>query len=234
LRRVEVNQNALLVKDVVLELRPESEIERDGGQFHVVVVPQFTAWGCLNRFGLVAECLQDFLFRHTKVNRVGFSGWLGQAVVARASRSHERNQGCRKQWLLHAPVLIAVLHPVNRIPKPPALVLRCPRHISDFWLCLETGKRNVSADNLLSIAQALSVTLDFLMKGDSSKPKSGEVKIPASLVEFAKQEHLSFPHTLMLLEMRLQIKAHRSNSKSDDLEIFDWKPFYEAVKSFLK
>jgi len=105
---------------------------------------------------------------------------------------------------------------------------------SGFLSDLETGKRNVSADNLLSIAQALSVTLDFLMKGDSSKPKSGEVKIPASLVEFAKQEHLSFPHTLMLLEMRLQIKAHRSNSKSDDLEIFDWKPFYEAVKSFLK
>ena len=105
---------------------------------------------------------------------------------------------------------------------------------SGFLSDVETGKRNVSADNLLSIAQALGVTLDFLMKGDASKPKSGEVKIPASLVEFAKQERLSFPHLLMLLEMRLQIKAHRSNTQSDDLEQFDWKPFYEAVKSFLK
>jgi transcriptional regulator with XRE-family HTH domain len=108
-------------------------------------------------------------------------------------------------------------------------------HLSKGFLSdLETGKRNVSADYLLEIAQALGVSLDFLMKGDSSQPKSVEVQIPAALSDFAKQEGLTFAQTLMLLDMRGQIVAHRSNTKSDDLEKFDWKRFYEAVKGFLK
>ena len=57
-----------------------------------------------------------------------------------------------------------------------------------------------------------------------------EIKLPASLVELANQEHLSFAHTLLLLKMRQQIKAHRRN---EDPEQFDWKAFYEAVKEFL-
>lgn len=103
-----------------------------------------------------------------------------------------------------------------------------------FLSDLETGTRNVSAEYLLKIAQALTVTLDFLMKGDPSKPKTAEVQIPARLSNLAKHEHLTFAQTLMLLDMRLQIKAHRSNSHSDDLEKFDWERFYEAVKQFLK
>lgn len=103
-----------------------------------------------------------------------------------------------------------------------------------FLSDLETGTRNVSAEYLLKIAQALTVSLDFLMKGDPSKPKTGNVQIPERLSNLAKHEHLSFAQTLMLLDMRLQIKAHRSNSHSDDLEKFDWERFYEAVKQFLK
>ena len=103
-----------------------------------------------------------------------------------------------------------------------------------FLSDLETGTRNVSAEYLLKIAQALNVTLDFLMKGDESKPKQREVQIPAKLSDLAKQKNLTFSQALMLLDMRLQIKAHRSNTHSDDLEKFDWDRFYEAVKQFLK
>jgi transcriptional regulator with XRE-family HTH domain len=103
-----------------------------------------------------------------------------------------------------------------------------------FLSDLETGARNVSAEYLLKIAQALSVTLDFLMKGDPSKPKTEQVQIPARLSNLAKHENLTYAQTLMLLDMKLQIKAHRSNSHSDDLEKFDWERFYEAVKQFLK
>ena len=103
-----------------------------------------------------------------------------------------------------------------------------------FLSDLETGTRNVSAEYLLKIAQALNVTLDFLTKGDSSKPDKTEVQIPARLSDIAKQKNLTFAQTLMLLDMRLQIKAHRSNTQSDDLEKFDWERFYEAVKQFLK
>ena len=108
-------------------------------------------------------------------------------------------------------------------------------HISKGFLSdLETGKRNVSAEYLLEIAQALNVSLDYLMKGGGSQPKSVEVQIPASLSEFAKQEGLTFTQTLTLLDMRRQIVAHRSNTKPEDLEKFDWKRFYEAVKQFLR
>ena len=103
-----------------------------------------------------------------------------------------------------------------------------------FLSDLETGKRNVGAENLLGIAKALGLTLDYLMTGDESKPKSSEVQIPASLAAFANRAQLSFQHALMLLDMRRQIKGHRSNTQSDDLEKFDWQKFYEAVKPFLK
>ena len=103
-----------------------------------------------------------------------------------------------------------------------------------FLSDLETGTRNVSAEYLLKIAHPLNVTLDFLMKGDSSKPSKNEVQIPARLSDTAKQKNLTFAQTLMLLDMRLQIKAHRSNTQSDDLEKFDWDRFHEAVKQFLK
>src|SRR5258706_2956318 len=71
-----------------------------------------------------------------------------------------------------------------------------------FLSDLERGERNVSADYLLEISHALGVTLDFLMKGDSSTPKSGNVQIPASLSDFAKQAQLTFSQTLMLLDMQ--------------------------------
>jgi hypothetical protein len=72
------------------------------------------------------------------------------------------------------------------------------------------------------------------MKGDSSKQKAADVQIPASLSDFAKQAQLSFSQTLMLLDMQRQIIAHRSHSKTDDLEKVEWKSFYESVKPFLK
>ena len=103
-----------------------------------------------------------------------------------------------------------------------------------FLSDLENGKRSVSASYLLQLSQALGVTLDFLMKGDRSAPKSAEVQIPSSLSQFAKQEGLSYAQTVTILDMRRQIVAHRSNTHSDDLEKFDWKKFYEAVKPFLK
>ena len=103
-----------------------------------------------------------------------------------------------------------------------------------FLSDLETGKRNVGADNLMEISHVLGVTLDFLMKGDRSKPKSADVQVPASLSEFAKQENLTFAQTLMLLDMQRQIIAHRNDSRSDDLEKADWRRFYESIKPFLE
>jgi transcriptional regulator with XRE-family HTH domain len=102
-----------------------------------------------------------------------------------------------------------------------------------FLSDLENGKRSVSANNLLDIARALSVSLDYLMTGEASKEPEVEVPIPATLARFAGEERLSFRQTLMMLEMQQQLLAHRSAKKKDGLESVDWRKFYEAVKEFL-
>lgn len=99
---------------------------------------------------------------------------------------------------------------------------------------LENGKRSVSANNLLDIARALGVSIDFLMTGEVSEKAVAEVPIPASLARFAAEEGLSFRQTLMLLDMQKQIVAHRSARKKDGLEAVDWRKFYESVREFIE
>jgi transcriptional regulator with XRE-family HTH domain len=105
-----------------------------------------------------------------------------------------------------------------------------------FLSDLENGKRSVSADNLLDIAQVLNLSLDYLMTGDEGKRDEGpaEVQIPASLAAFAEKEGLTFRQALALLKMREQIVAHRSTTKKEGFDKLDWQRFYEAVKEFLE
>ena len=103
-----------------------------------------------------------------------------------------------------------------------------------FLSDLENSKRSVGANNLLDIARALGVSLDFLMTGEASQDQKSEVPIPASLARFAAEEGLTFRQTLVLLEMQQQIVAHRSARKKDSLDGVDWRKFYEAVKEFLE
>jgi transcriptional regulator with XRE-family HTH domain len=103
-----------------------------------------------------------------------------------------------------------------------------------FCSDLENDKRSVSAENLLDIARALSVSLDYLMTGKSSEEAPKDVTIPLSLATFAGEERLSLRQTLMLLDMQKQIVAHRSSRRKDGLEAVDWQKFYEGVKEFLE
>src|ERR1700722_1881369 len=64
-----------------------------------------------------------------------------------------------------------------------------------FLSDLENDKRSVSANNLLDIARALSLSLDYLMTGDDTVKTVTEVPIPASLARFAADERLSFRQT---------------------------------------
>jgi len=105
-----------------------------------------------------------------------------------------------------------------------------------FLSDLENGnKKTAGGDYLQRIATALGIGTGFLISGGYPLADSPiELQIPGPLAKFAQQESLSFAHTAMLLQLRKQILAFRSNVKSDDLEDFDWKPFYEAVKDHLK
>ena len=103
-----------------------------------------------------------------------------------------------------------------------------------FLSDLENGKRSVGAENLLEIARALGVSIDFLMTGELPQDQTTEVPIPASLARFAGEEGLSFRKTMMLLDMQKQIVAHRSAKKKEGLESVDWRRFYESGKEFLE
>ena len=101
---------------------------------------------------------------------------------------------------------------------------------------VETGNRNPSAEYLLRIANALGVSLDFLMKGGelpSFDPESKAVRIPSSLANFAHDKQLPFGQVRAILEAKLQLVANRRNSGEGDLEKFDWGKFYDAIKEYL-
>jgi transcriptional regulator with XRE-family HTH domain len=114
--------------------------------------------------------------------------------------------------------------------------LACEAKVSKGFLSdLENDRRKTaSGDFLNGLARALGVSLDFLVSGGGNLPQGEKVQVPASLAAFAQQASLSFSQTMMLLQLRRQIVAFRSDSKSDDLEKFDWKPFYEDLKAHLK
>lgn len=105
-----------------------------------------------------------------------------------------------------------------------------------FLSDLERNKqKNPGIHYLRSIAGALDVSIHYLTTGRTGAPSATEIQLPGSLVEFAKEEQLSMAETMMLMDARRQIVSHRSNgSKSDDLENFDWRPFYQALKPYLK
>ncbi|MCL2641332.1 MAG: helix-turn-helix domain-containing protein [Phycisphaerales bacterium] len=102
-----------------------------------------------------------------------------------------------------------------------------------FLSALENGNRGMGADTLQAIAQALSLSLDFLMDAESTIAPRKQVEIPASLSEFAAGAGLSFKEVIMLLDMQRHIVAHRSQNRDDNLENVDWQKFYGRVKEFL-
>jgi transcriptional regulator with XRE-family HTH domain len=105
-----------------------------------------------------------------------------------------------------------------------------------FLSDLENGKRNVGAGTLLQIAAVLGSSLDYLMKGEGGAAKTSKEKfhIPIRLGELAESHRLTFSQTVLLLEMKQQVIAHRSaGGRTEDLEEADWEKFYAAVKTFL-
>ena len=102
-----------------------------------------------------------------------------------------------------------------------------------FLSDVENSKRKISAQNLLDTATVLSLSLDYLMKGeDSGELKTDDIIMPSALGVLAEKEGLPFSKALTLLRMQSQIIAHRSRRGEAHGE-FDWARFYEKVKEFL-
>lgn len=103
-----------------------------------------------------------------------------------------------------------------------------------FLSDIENGKRNIGAETLLKISDALGCSLDFIMKGtENEEIQEIQIEIPPKLAQFAQRINISFKDTLTLLSLRRQIIAHRSINRSEDIDNIDWDKFYESVKEFL-
>jgi transcriptional regulator with XRE-family HTH domain len=100
-----------------------------------------------------------------------------------------------------------------------------------FLSDVENGKRNVSSENLLKIANALGASADYLLRGETRETIQRQpVIIPPELSEAAGDLGLSYAQTLETLEAHNSVVARRSTKETKRLNVEEWKEFYRAIK----
>lgn len=101
-----------------------------------------------------------------------------------------------------------------------------------FLSDVENNKRNISVEYALRIADALGISLDYLMRGEQGKAEVARepVTIPPELSLAAQELNLTYSETLMLLDAHEAVVARRSNSSVARRTVDDWKRLHEAIK----
>jgi transcriptional regulator with XRE-family HTH domain len=102
-----------------------------------------------------------------------------------------------------------------------------------FLSDVETGKRDISSEYLLKIADAMGASLDYLLRGEistSTGAKQKPVEFPPELSEAAQQLKLSYSETLELLEANRSVVARRSSKSLKHFGVDDWKELYRAIR----
>jgi transcriptional regulator with XRE-family HTH domain len=102
-----------------------------------------------------------------------------------------------------------------------------------FLSDVETGKRDISSEYLLKIADAVGASLDYLLRGEnstSSSTRQKPVEIPSELSAAAQQLKLSYAQTLELLEANQSVIARRSTKSLKRFGVDDWKELYKAIR----
>jgi transcriptional regulator with XRE-family HTH domain len=100
-----------------------------------------------------------------------------------------------------------------------------------FLSDVENDRRQVSAVNLLKIANAVGASLDYLLRGeDAEEAVQRPVVIPRELSEAAEHLGLSYAQTLQLLEAHNSVVARRSDKGTRRFTIDDWKRLHEAIR----
>jgi len=102
-----------------------------------------------------------------------------------------------------------------------------------FLSDVETGKRDISSEYLLKIADAVGASLDYLLRGENSTSSSirqKPVEIPSELSQAAQQLKLSYAQTLELLEANQSVVARRSTKSLKRFGVDDWKELYKAIR----
>lgn len=102
-----------------------------------------------------------------------------------------------------------------------------------FLSDLENNKTNISAEYILKIANALGVSLDYLLRGEATQrdAERSPVRIPAELSAAAQELNLPYAETLMLLDAHDAVVARRRLKGSAPLTAEEWKRLHKAIKS---
>ena len=98
---------------------------------------------------------------------------------------------------------------------------------------IENGKRNVSSEYLLRIANVLSASVDYLLRGTTEVPgprNREPIVIPSELSEAAEKLNLSYAETVELLGAHRSVIAKRSMKQSKLFTTDDWIALHRAIK----
>jgi transcriptional regulator with XRE-family HTH domain len=97
---------------------------------------------------------------------------------------------------------------------------------------VENGKRNVSSEYLLRIANSLCASVDYLLRGttETSNGQKEPIMIPPELSEVAERLNLSYAQTVELLEAHRSVIARRSMKQSKSFTKDDWIALHKAIK----
>ncbi len=101
-----------------------------------------------------------------------------------------------------------------------------------FLSDVENGKRNVSSEYLLRIANVLNASVDYLLRG-TTESQSGNrepIVIPPELSTAAERLKLSYSQAIELLEAHRSVIARRSNKQSKPFTTEDWIALHNAIK----
>ena len=95
---------------------------------------------------------------------------------------------------------------------------------------VENNKRNISAQNLLKVANALSASVQYLLEGgEYQRHENRPVVIPSELSKAAEQLGLTYAQTLSLLETYESVIARRRKAKNKMFTVDDWIELHHAI-----
>ena len=96
---------------------------------------------------------------------------------------------------------------------------------------VENAKRNLSAQYLLRVANALGASLDYLLRGETQEPpERQQVVIPPELAMVAAELDLSYRETVRLLDAHNSVVARRAEVAKQTLTREDWRQLHETLK----
>src|SRR5438094_1814012 len=89
---------------------------------------------------------------------------------------------------------------------------------------VENAKRNLSAEYLLRVANALGASVDYLLRGETQEPpERQQVVVPPELALVAAELDLSYRETVRLLDAHNSVVARRAEVARQTLSPEDWR-----------